>query len=682
MVDESGARTEFVADELIVATNDPAVLQDFVARWNGSVLATTDFRANGYDVPTQYLVRIDPSRADLSRMIADLKTLSPEQSGALVLSSEQGQATLAASAREVVAGRPVSLNVLLSGDAFWDRELEDGSGFGNAFEQSHLRGDCTPFSAGTCTAAGVTTASIGVTEAWRVLESACKLGNKVQVTVIDEGFSNQSTGLGSFVHYVSSGPINAQALVGCGNPPQPANCPWHGTNVAQAVAAVVDDGIGVAGVAAPVAKLQTITRGPDIFSTAAALNIAFNVETEEKQIINMSFGGAYPATVSATVQAQIDGMNRLTREIRLNGGLLFAAAGNSSLDVGTATRYLPCELDGVICVGGIDGNGNRASGANGSNFGAPVDLWAPYTVVVGPDPAAGIRSASGTSFASPYAAGVAALVWAASPALFPDEVEQILRDSSQASGDTNVGRYLDARAAVVRALGTTPPEPTAPIQIVSPRYGDTLGNALPITFQAAGRNPAVCGSQPRDQDVRWYSSLETSGANPDGYLGSGRRLDVRLRKTGVHAITVVHRWGSGASAWAYDAIEILVQDVNTPPRVVISRPTTRNVTVSVVNTDSGPRGCLFVQGVGIDAQDGEIYGQNPFNLYWESNRGDLYEDGWSSPIWFVQSGTICLRPDPRTPQGTEHLLTLHAIDSAGLEGVSETINVYLVPGLR
>ena len=82
----------------------------------------------------------------------------------------------------------------------------------------------------------------------------------------------------------------------------------------------------------------------------------------------------------------------------------------------------------------------------------------------------GIRAKSGTSFSSPFAAGVAALVWAADPTQSASDVEDVLLANAKASPDASVGRAIDALSAVRSVLGNVPPT----IDVVRPSPGDEL----------------------------------------------------------------------------------------------------------------------------------------------------------------------------------------------------------------
>ena len=93
----------------------------------------------------------------------------------------------------------------------------------------------------------------------------------------------------------------------------------------------------------------------------------------------------------------------------------------------------------MIGVGGIQEDGSRwqDSASFGSNYGVGLDLVAPAKDILVTDRvgAAGLDPSdyftiSGTSFATPMAAGVAALVLAARPSLDAEDVEHILRSSA------------------------------------------------------------------------------------------------------------------------------------------------------------------------------------------------------------------------------------------------------------
>src|SRR5690606_233002 len=109
-----------------------------------------------------------------------------------------------------------------------------------------------------------------------------------------------------------------------------------------------------------------------------------------------------------------------TLAFRETGMLLFAAAGNDGKNVDSEgctfgvcwerTWVTPCENAGVICVGGLAANSKNKAG-NSNYGGEQVDIFAPFTLWLGPDPDAPTNTAraiSGTSFSSPFTAGIAA----------------------------------------------------------------------------------------------------------------------------------------------------------------------------------------------------------------------------------------------------------------------------------
>lgn len=102
--------------------------------------------------------------------------------------------------------------------------------------------------------------------------------------------------------------------------------------------------------------------------------------------------------------------------------------------------------------------------------------------MVGPDPdhpePYHARSFSGTSAATPFAAGVAALIWASNPSLSTGEVEDILLRNRRDSTDPEVKkRVIHAYSAVREAL-------TAMVHIQTPNDNGILPAHKPTVFTA------------------------------------------------------------------------------------------------------------------------------------------------------------------------------------------------------
>jgi subtilisin len=190
---------------------------------------------------------------------------------------------------------------------------------------------------------------------------------------------------------------------------------YHGTHVAGTIAAI-DNGAGVVGVA-PGARIWAVKvlnsqgSGYTSWIVAGIDWVAANAATIE--VANMSLGGG------GWNQAEYDAIQGA-----VNNGVAFAvAAGNSDAD---ANNYSPAAFDNVLTVSaladfdGIPGglgsptcrNDQDDTLADFSNWGTAVDIAAPGVCILSTYPIeqGEYGTISGTSMASPHAAGALALL--------------------------------------------------------------------------------------------------------------------------------------------------------------------------------------------------------------------------------------------------------------------------------
>jgi hypothetical protein len=124
----------------------------------------------------------------------------------------------------------------------------------------------------------------------------------------------------------------------------------------------------------------------------------------------------------------------------------------------------------VICVGALDTSSNIS--VITSNYGPSVDIWAPTNITVmanGMSPN-NTTTIGGTSAASPFIAGIAAMMKSVHPGLTSNQVRNILRGTGwQDSFDNRVTHYVDAEKAVREAMGfELPPDFIDPTSSLSP----------------------------------------------------------------------------------------------------------------------------------------------------------------------------------------------------------------------
>jgi subtilisin family serine protease len=238
----------------------------------------------------------------------------------------------------------------------------------------------------------------------------------------------------------------------------PEDTAGHGTSCAGIVAAVTNNGQGVAGIAhdCQIMPLRIDLASGMNQNRADAINYAASrVGDFDGLVLSNSWlmsSGSYTAVYNAITAAKTAGC------------VVCFASGNSN----ASAVAVPSDSASCICVGAASPCDERKSltscdGENfwGSQYGPELDVCAPGVLIHTTALGGGYTTTfNGTSSATPHVAAVAALVLSVNPALTPGEVESILESSARDMGtvgfdnETGWGR-IDAEAAVLLALAGT-----------------------------------------------------------------------------------------------------------------------------------------------------------------------------------------------------------------------------------
>jgi aqualysin 1 len=220
------------------------------------------------------------------------------------------------------------------------------------------------------------------------------------------------------------------------------DCNGHGTHVAGTVAAR-DNTSDVVGVA-PGARLTGVKvlgcSGSGSYSRVIAGIDWVTENASRPAVANMSLGGPVSQTVDDAVKKSAA------------SGITYAvAAGNDGTD---ACNHSPAraglakvdtngdgivnhnDSNGIVTVAATDSSNREASF---SNYGPCVDIWAPGVSVLSTKKGGETTTMSGTSMASPHAAGAAALYLSTIPAASVTSVESATVESEIKNAAVSTG---------------------------------------------------------------------------------------------------------------------------------------------------------------------------------------------------------------------------------------------------
>ncbi len=579
-IDPDGVRIEFVGNEVIYKPEDEADLQAFLQAHGGSIVrdgTTTlpDALAGPNSTEIQhgyYLIRIDTSTYDPSGLAEHLEHAGI--SGEVAFSSEDAVRVMALAAGDDEGRVQVSgLGALdatnehpLTASTYLDAETFDYFTSGSGL-------------------------NIGVTDAWKYLryQGVVTAANAipfqaVRVAVIDTGFAlSETSGIplngnvdffppsAKPTQYDADGDdytAGGEALMQCSGG---SVCTWHGTEAFGTCCAIPNNYYGSAGSAGPYVVPILIKVNSRVWVWAEAIRQA---ELFEADVLTMSFSytcGTWCGWFDGDIGDALD-------DVGANGRIPLAAAGNDGVDIGGDDHVRPCEFVKVVCVGGItDGKYNLY------NYGSPVDIWGPVGIIttVTPESAAidadsigmdELPSFNGTSAATPFVAGIVALMKSLNPSLTYVGALNILKNTSNSSPDPKVTHgYVNALQAALAAKpnlspvinGIRQPEPNQTygyaganfrVDVTDPEPGTYLpefASSTVATFTANGQ--VLCSS--------------TSLVYRDGLPGFD--CTVQDAPLGTHniSVTVTDPFGAQSTAEIDN-----VKFVNTAPTVQIIEP--------------------------------------------------------------------------------------------------------------
>ena len=282
---------------------------------------------------------------------------------------------------------------------------------------------------------GTTDADIDTTEMWDIENNNA---TSTIIAVIDSG-----------VHYtaqdIAQNMWNGTGCVDDTNTPISGGCPYHGwdyidndnnpddttnsnnghqghgTFITSILSSTINNTEGVAGTSRyNTIKTMAVRFDLTVSEEIKAINFA---KYNGAKVINASFGG------ESFSQSEKDAIDAF-------GGIFVASSGNGGSDeIGDnndTTPIYPCNYtsENIICVGASDSDDHLTSF---SNYGATsVDLVAPGEDIIGfgyLNNSWQYAIGAGTSFATPYTAGVSAILYAHNNALTQTQVKDLILDN-------------------------------------------------------------------------------------------------------------------------------------------------------------------------------------------------------------------------------------------------------------
>ena len=294
---------------------------------------------------------------------------------------------------------------------------------------------------------------------------------------LNQKYSYTTTGVGVTAYVVDTG-INSThtdftgriksgfTAISDGNGTE--DCNGHGTHVS-GIMAGTKYGVAKSASIVPVRVLDCAGSGT-VAGLISGLNWAITNHTAGvPAVANLSVGAAVSASLNSAVASAV-----------ADGITVVVAAGN---DNANACNYSPASAPSAITVGATASNDTRSSF---SNYGNCLDIFAPGTSISSAykGSATAVASMSGTSMASPFVAGIAAIYLESFASATPAAVTKAITDAASpnvvGSAGVDSPNKLAYSASFVAAPATVPSVPLS-LTTTSASQSVALAWALPAS---------------------------------------------------------------------------------------------------------------------------------------------------------------------------------------------------------
>ncbi len=331
---------------------------------------------------------------------------------------------------------------------------------------------------------GVAGADIGVAGVWDSFQD----GSGVLVAVIDTGIDYDHPDLAANM-WVNPGEVAGNGVDDDGNgfiddvhgydfandDGDPMDDNEHGTHVAGTLGAVGNNGSGVSGVAwnAQIMAVKFLDESTNGSLSLAVASIEYAIANGAKILNNSWGGGGFNAAL----------LNAIL-ESDAQGALFFAAAGNQGRDT-DSNEFYPAGYDSpnILSIASIEDNDSLSFF---SNFGKlSVDFAAPGGEVYSTKPGNTYGYISGTSMATPHAAGAAALLWTQFPSLNHRQIRNLLFQGVAHRNYLETLTVMEGILSVANSLAVaTDPGNQAPVANAGSDQNRNLGNKVTLNGSA------------------------------------------------------------------------------------------------------------------------------------------------------------------------------------------------------